>query len=578
MRKVLILLAVGAILLPTLAFSQKPVPSIPHMINYQGMLTDNSGNPLTGNFDITFRIYNASSDGTLRWEETHYAVTVTNGLFNVILGNAGTPINLNFYEEYWLDITVAGEHMPSRMKLTSVGYAYRAQVADTAAYAIGVPEGDLDDRYVNVIGPDSVRYNGSSNGFILTATGTNGDALYCRTYGSSDADAIKISTYGSAADGIVIDTSGDCGLEIVDITNYGIFLDDIHDDGLYMTDVAGFGIYMDDIADEGIWLNDVEGCGIWVNDAAATALYVDLANYGMYVDSTRAGGSGVWINHAKDDGFRVSDAGDDGVYVVNAGGDGLYVNHADRYGLYIYDSDDDGIRITSADGDGIEATGYAGGGELYSGHALNYGLQCHSYLSSSSNAGLHVYGYGSITGTWSTKLSGSSGDVPGYMITSTDVEVIASGTGSLVNGKAQINFEKEFQEAISSEIPVKVVLSAQGAPSGLLYVESKSNQGFAVQRMEIPGLAMKSGDVTFDWIAIGRQKGYEQRPKIIMGEEESGTDLVNRDEELRIEEIKHQQELERDELFRQQMLKRQAQKEEERIQEEREREERGELE
>jgi hypothetical protein len=29
---------------------------IPKMINYQGMLTDNSGMPLDGNFNITFKI------------------------------------------------------------------------------------------------------------------------------------------------------------------------------------------------------------------------------------------------------------------------------------------------------------------------------------------------------------------------------------------------------------------------------------------------------------------------------------------------------------------------------------------
>ena len=29
---------------------------IPKLINYQGMLTDNSGTPLDGNFNITFKI------------------------------------------------------------------------------------------------------------------------------------------------------------------------------------------------------------------------------------------------------------------------------------------------------------------------------------------------------------------------------------------------------------------------------------------------------------------------------------------------------------------------------------------
>jgi hypothetical protein len=111
---------------------------IPKMINYQGMLTDNSGTPLNGSYNIGFKIYNAESGGTERWEETQSGVSVTNGLFNVILGSV-TPINLDFSEIYWLDITVDGETMPTRLKFNSVGYAYRAQNADTASVALSAP-------------------------------------------------------------------------------------------------------------------------------------------------------------------------------------------------------------------------------------------------------------------------------------------------------------------------------------------------------------------------------------------------------------------------------------------------------
>ena len=108
---------------------------IPKLINYQGMLTDNSGNPLTDTVSITFKIYDDPSSGNKKWEETQSGVPVINGLFNVILGSV-TPIDtLSFEEQYWLDITVDAEHMPDRLRFTSVGYAYRAQRADTADYA-----------------------------------------------------------------------------------------------------------------------------------------------------------------------------------------------------------------------------------------------------------------------------------------------------------------------------------------------------------------------------------------------------------------------------------------------------------
>jgi hypothetical protein len=109
--------------------------AIPRLINYQGMLTDDSGDPLNGNYDIIFKIYNHIQAGNKIWEESHTDVPVTNGLFNVILGSV-TLLDLTFYEaeEYWLDVTVEGEHMP-RLRLTSVAFAYRAAVADSSEVA-----------------------------------------------------------------------------------------------------------------------------------------------------------------------------------------------------------------------------------------------------------------------------------------------------------------------------------------------------------------------------------------------------------------------------------------------------------
>jgi hypothetical protein len=115
---------------------------IPKLINYQGMLTNNSGQPLIGNYDINFKVYNASSGGDMRWEETQTDIAVTNGLFNVILGGATVGgMDLDFSEEYWLEIWVEGEQMSERLRFTSVGYAYRAKVADSATVATSAQMG-----------------------------------------------------------------------------------------------------------------------------------------------------------------------------------------------------------------------------------------------------------------------------------------------------------------------------------------------------------------------------------------------------------------------------------------------------
>jgi hypothetical protein len=116
---------------------------IPKLINYQGMLTDDAGNPLTDTVRITFKIYNDSLSASpinKKWEETHSDVSVIDGLFNVMLGGVSS-LNLDFSEDYWLDITVEGEHQPERLRFVSVGYAYRAKVADSATVATSTQTG-----------------------------------------------------------------------------------------------------------------------------------------------------------------------------------------------------------------------------------------------------------------------------------------------------------------------------------------------------------------------------------------------------------------------------------------------------
>lgn len=62
--------------------------NIPQMINYQGYLTDAEGNPEdTGEYTLTFAIYDAASGGTMTWGPKEMGkVPVVRGHFNVILG------------------------------------------------------------------------------------------------------------------------------------------------------------------------------------------------------------------------------------------------------------------------------------------------------------------------------------------------------------------------------------------------------------------------------------------------------------------------------------------------------------
>jgi hypothetical protein len=107
--------------------------AVPHLINYQGRLTDSTGKPLEGTHNLTFRIYDAETAGNLLWEETQ-SVLLQKGVFSVLLGGV-TNLDLPFDKPYWLEIKVNNEVMSPRQRIASAGYAIRAEKAEDAMQA-----------------------------------------------------------------------------------------------------------------------------------------------------------------------------------------------------------------------------------------------------------------------------------------------------------------------------------------------------------------------------------------------------------------------------------------------------------
>ena len=111
----------------------------PQTINYQGYLTSPppGSTPVNSAVLMTFRLYDASSGGSLLWTEIQPSVTVANGSFNATLGLV-TPIGLPFDAPYWLTVTVnADGEMSPRQALSASPYAFRALSLDGAATVLG---------------------------------------------------------------------------------------------------------------------------------------------------------------------------------------------------------------------------------------------------------------------------------------------------------------------------------------------------------------------------------------------------------------------------------------------------------
>ena len=109
---------------------------VPHLINYQAMLTDSTGQPLNRTQNLDFAIYADSSGGSSLWNETHTAVSVTDGLFHAILGSV-QPIPETIFtgQVKWLETTVEGEILSPRTKIVTVPYSLKSSNSDHAVYA-----------------------------------------------------------------------------------------------------------------------------------------------------------------------------------------------------------------------------------------------------------------------------------------------------------------------------------------------------------------------------------------------------------------------------------------------------------
>ncbi len=130
---------------------------VPGELMYQAKLADNVGNPLNGAYNIQFRIYDDPLAGGELYDSGATTVTVSNGVFNVIIGSAPamTEIPRSLFQNthpngLWLQVTVQGTDLAPRQKLVAAPYALAvpansvgsAEIRDNAA---GVNTPDLAD-------------------------------------------------------------------------------------------------------------------------------------------------------------------------------------------------------------------------------------------------------------------------------------------------------------------------------------------------------------------------------------------------------------------------------------------------
>ena len=124
----------------------------PDLLNYQGVVRDNGGNPLPNQaVALKISILESSATGTVVYEETHLPTTNSLGLFTLQIGG-GTLLSGNFGAFNWgansyfvkveMDPTGGSNYQwMGTSQLVSVPYALFAEEAQTA---IDVDDADAD--------------------------------------------------------------------------------------------------------------------------------------------------------------------------------------------------------------------------------------------------------------------------------------------------------------------------------------------------------------------------------------------------------------------------------------------------
>ncbi len=148
---------------------------IPHVINYQGNLTDTQGAPLEGIYGFVFRIYDEEFGETPLWTEIHNSVPVNAGEFHVILGeqNPIDPLIIDFDGYYWLEVEIAGETLEPRQLLTSTGQAYRSKEAEDV-YGQSIHPAEISILNYGLVINDQGQWIGDPTG-LIGPTGPQGD-------------------------------------------------------------------------------------------------------------------------------------------------------------------------------------------------------------------------------------------------------------------------------------------------------------------------------------------------------------------------------------------------------------------
>lgn len=119
---------------------------VPQIVQYQGYLADVAGTPVSGDWTMTFSLFDDEFEGSVQHEET-LDIAVDFGVFSALLGAGDAPLDLQTLEgaALWMQVTINADDGPvtllPRQRVVSAPYALLAShalQADNSATVGGI--------------------------------------------------------------------------------------------------------------------------------------------------------------------------------------------------------------------------------------------------------------------------------------------------------------------------------------------------------------------------------------------------------------------------------------------------------
>ena len=164
---------------------------IPRTLNYQALLTDNTGKPVPdGNHTVVFSLYRTSSGGNSIYTESQ-ALAVTKGLVSANIGSVtAIPAQLRFDSSYFLGISIdGGAELTPRTSLTSAPYSLNSTHASTSDFAF-VASSSVNATHAAVADTANA-LAANAKGFVRSVNAQSGDLII------TGSGAAKVTTSGT---------------------------------------------------------------------------------------------------------------------------------------------------------------------------------------------------------------------------------------------------------------------------------------------------------------------------------------------------------------------------------------------